>query len=75
MDGGQLQLPDVSIHAPREGSDQRPPTQFHVEQSFNPRSPRRERRLYIIAKTKYRCFNPRSPRRERRYSGCTLWGY
>ena len=57
----------ISIHAPREGSDEaairiRPKNQY-----FNPRSPRGERLMICTSFNPNRSyFNPRSPRGERR---------
>ena len=39
-------LHDISIHAPREGSDVFSGTRFNIKTNFNPRSPRGERRCW-----------------------------
>ena len=56
---------DISIHAPRRGSD----VQFslYVSRScyFNPRSPQGERHLSLLSTVISRYFNPRSPQGER----------
>ena len=57
---------DISIHAPREGSDGFSEMRrrfFHA--NFNPRSPRGERRRNSYSALRYIYFNPRSPRGER----------
>ncbi len=60
-----LVLSRVSIHAPREGSDLTPWQTLLHRNSFNPRSPRRERPPSSRAAEAVTGFNPRSPRRER----------
>ena len=56
---------EISIHAPREGSDRRGRTLPTLRPYFNPRSPRRERRVCGVLGGGVLDFNPRSPRRER----------
>ena len=56
---------NLSIHAPREGSDTSTLSHQYVRYTFNPRSPRRERRLPRLPPLRRHPFNPRSPRRER----------
>ena len=57
----------ISIHAPREGSDNRRRMQGQGACHFNPRSPRGERRdrLNTLQSVTRANFNPRSPRGER----------
>ena len=56
---------DISIHAPREGSDKFKGWDLCTLMNFNPRSPRGER-LPGSGKTMFAVnFNPRSPRGER----------
>ena len=59
------QAAEISIHAPREGSDQLPCRMAQASRDFNPRSPRGERRTIAQATEPTRNFNPRSPRGER----------
>ena len=58
--------PEISIHAPRAGSDATcsPPT--HSLTHFNPRSPCGERRFASAVRCRVPHFNPRSPCGERR---------
>ena len=57
---------EISIHAPREGSDTVRGTQPLERSHFNPRSPRGERHAVDKNGTEhYMDFNPRSPRGER----------
>ena len=65
--GHQLVHLDISIHAPREGSDdQYHPGDAGRDTHFYPRSPRGERRpKTLTAGTRGRNFYPRSPRGER----------
>ena len=57
---------DISIHAPREGSDYCPRATGKHRSDFNPRSPRGERHgRFRFAGLLQRDFNPRSPRGER----------
>ena len=56
----------VSIHAPRVGSDTGRENPHRLPRSFNPRSPRGERRFRGYSVTAANGFNPRSPRGERR---------
>ena len=58
----------ISIHAPRTGSDVQPPLRrFCHPRYFNPRSPHGERRTpLLLAFTSSFNFNPRSPHGERR---------
>jgi len=57
---------DISIHAPRGGSDIEPGYTGRRHINFNPRSPRRERRFARTMLSNLTMdFNPRSPRRER----------
>ena len=57
---------EISIHAPRKGSDFITIVSTIQMKNFNPRSPQRERRPsdYICQSTG-KNFNPRSPQRER----------
>ncbi len=55
----------VSIHAPRGGSDKFTKRIKETIYSFNPRSPRGERRTPSRPYRRQRRFNPRSPRGER----------
>ena len=58
---------DISIHAPREGSDQGLRRSGYFRPYFNPRSPRGERRRQLHRQSHCNSyFNPRSPRGERR---------
>ena len=59
------QAAEISIHAPREGSDQLPCRMAQASRDFNPRSPRGERRTIAHATDPTRNFNPLSPRGER----------
>ena len=56
----------ISIHAPRTGSDIRRESVETVFAYFNPRSPHGERHLYPRRRHDRRYFNPRSPHGERR---------
>ena len=56
----------ISIHAPREGSDQQTTKSRTPQPNFYPRSPRGERRLARGAGIASQYFYPRSPRGERR---------
>ena len=62
----QLPAGMISIHAPREGSDNITLITLHRRKYFNPRSPRGER-LHSCIRLATLCshFNPRSPRGER----------
>ena len=55
----------VSIHAPREGSDNVPVRLYGIPLRFNPRSPRGERQNRSRQLNVQSSFNPRSPRGER----------
>ena len=55
----------ISIHAPRVGSDFRPCGDQRLSGDFNPRSPRGERRISRTSARWSTNFNPRSPRGER----------
>ena len=56
----------ISIHAPREGSDNGWAMRIAMQRHFNPRSPRGERRISTIPSASDSInFNPRSPRGER----------
>ena len=56
---------DISIHAPRTGSDSKKPPTGKQSKNFNPRSPHGERRT-STTNCKWRShFNPRSPHGER----------
>ena len=55
----------ISIHAPREGSDADSPDRETHGAHFNPRSPRGERPSDDDTRCNARYFNPRSPRGER----------
>ena len=56
---------DISIHAPREGSDRSRTRSSTASRNFNPRSPRGERRKDEAMGRCAGYFNPRSPRGER----------
>ena len=56
---------EISIHAPREGSDARPPRIPWAEPYFYPRSPRGERPITSFTPSPTMDFYPRSPRGER----------
>ena len=56
----------VSIHAPRAGGDKRAIRLFYPHRSFNPRPPRRGRRISLFRTGLMSSFNPRPPRRGRR---------
>ena len=56
---------DISIHAPREGSDFVVLLVMVIDKYFNPRSPRGERLFTVLRLILGRNFNPRSPRGER----------
>ena len=64
-DPGKCRLSEISIHAPRVGSDHRGGVATHRLQDFNPRSPCGERRFHIVAFRVRGNFNPRSPCGER----------
>ena len=57
---------NISIHAPREGSDPPPQGRGLLRHHFNPRSPRGERPRQTPSAHSRPHFNPRSPRGERR---------
>ncbi len=63
---------EISIHAPREGSDNITAIHNFLEWNFNPRSPRGERHEGIDGVKKKTHFNPRSPRGERLGGGTTI---
>ena len=56
---------DISIHAPRTGSDAFPCLAARAYSNFNPRSPHGERLPPTCARNLWRNFNPRSPHGER----------
>ena len=56
---------NISIHAPREGSDIRPTTTAAGAKNFYPRSPRGERLIFGPLAGRIINFYPRSPRGER----------
>ena len=60
-----LSVCNISIHAPREGSDAVLRRHACDGKHFNPRSPRGERRVITNVKDRGWNFNPRSPRGER----------
>ena len=63
---GEQAILNISIHAPRMGSDEHFFLRIHHMQNFNPRSPHGERHamhMQELGKTNY--FNPRSPHGER----------
>ena len=63
--------PNISIHAPREGSDHFVGHGILCAHDFYPRSPRGERReLQICSPFRNNHFYPRSPRGERRTRRC-----
>ena len=57
----------ISIHAPRVGSDEARGCYYRRPHDFNPRSPRGERRTFLLMARGSHHFNPRSPRGERLY--------
>ena len=58
--------PTISTHAPTEGSDDERRISLPPKTpNFNPRSHRRERRIFIFLAPSLQYFNPRSHRRER----------
>ena len=59
---------EISIHAPRVGSDVPAATFPAAPSNFNPRSPRGERHRARRSMGYIEDFNPRSPRGERRHS-------
>ena len=61
-----LNVPDISIHAPRTGSDFFCRAAGSVISDFNPRSPHGERRAVGCRTAPWGDFNPRSPHGERR---------
>ena len=62
-------IKEISIHAPREGSDaQRSGSQSRCTADFYPRSPRGERQGRLLEPRNQSNFYPRSPRGERRFS-------
>ena len=56
---------DISIHAPRTGSDRQRPAEPPAASNFNPRSPHGERQAYRRGILLLHNFNPRSPHGER----------
>ena len=56
---------DISIHAPRTGSDGPPGRTTALRSDFNPRSPHGERRRRTVEEDEEEYFNPRSPHGER----------
>ena len=60
---------NISIHAPREGSDHKLRHISPLGVNFNPRPPRGERRLFMLSLQQPAYFNPRPPRGERRIQG------
>ena len=60
---------EISIHAPRMGSDRCRLKSLKLTFNFNPRSPHGERRLYHSQNVIKVYFNPRSPHGERRIEG------
>ena len=63
--------PDISIHAPREGSDYPFIRKNRAKMYFYPRSPRGERPTTQTMTVSGLYFYPRSPRGERRVTGYT----
>ena len=59
------QAADISIHAPRTGSDPLAPLPFSPISHFNPRSPHGERLRLVTVQHSSGDFNPRSPHGER----------
>ena len=57
---------NISIHAPRMGSDKMVCLPAALSQDFNPRSPHGERLLRLAFLMRISNFNPRSPHGERR---------
>ena len=58
---------NISIHAPRMGSDNLNSISLSMLPYFNPRSPHGERRRELIVAAEVRDFNPRSPHGERQW--------
>ena len=58
--------PEISIHAPRTGSDSTVSDTAHASTHFNPRSPHGERLQTLRERSNRSHFNPRSPHGERR---------
>ena len=65
MDEYAARTRDISIHAPREGSDRAVQQIQRHERHFYPRSPRGERRAQLRPALRITNFYPRSPRGER----------
>ena len=65
--------PDISIHAPRVGSDALSSNRLDYKGDFNPRSPCGERRADTGRHGGNQHFNPRSPCGERRTTGPPRW--
>ena len=66
------QAADISIHAPRTGSDPLAPLPFSPISHFNPRSPHGERLRLVTVQHSSGDFNPRSPHGERRFRLVTV---
>ena len=64
--GAGTQTKEISIHAPRTGSDGGVSEHHRAPLNFNPRSPHGERLLCVYDKSQNINFNPRSPHGERR---------
>ena len=56
---------EISIHAPRMGSDKQKGGDLYETKNFNPRSPHGERLYYTMYRLCFQYFNPRSPHGER----------
>ena len=59
---GLNSMPEISIHAPREGRDRGHKACLGVLDDFNPRAPRGARRADSLSTSLRRYFNPRAPR-------------
>ncbi len=67
--GAGTQTKEISIHAPRTGSDGGVSEHHRAPLNFNPRSPHGERLLCVYDKSQNINFNPRSPHGERPHQG------
>ena len=71
---GEQAILNISIHAPRMGSDEHFFLRIHHMQNFNPRSPHGERPARKrIANAAEQYFNPRSPHGERHFRAMRLY--
>ena len=63
---------DISIHAPRTGSDSIKSISAFISLHFNPRSPHGERQRCVFGMASGGYFNPRSPHGERPANAAAL---